>query len=350
MEYRFHLEKYKPGGSNRYECPRCGRKKCFTRYIDEEGEVEFPDDVGKCEHINTCQYHYTPKQYFADHPWARPSNRTDTGFQPYNRGNNSWGKASARSKDSSYKPATPTADDVKFGTTDDTGFDTIDESWLNRSMEPGYYESNLLFVYLATKIGRQETLDLFSRYRVGTSSFNGGSCVFWLTDSQGKIRDGKIMTYDNNGHRLKQEGVNAVTWVHCSLKLHDFRFSMCFFGEHLLTQERDKPVGIVESEKTALVAAHYMPDKLWLATGGSKNCMKPQIIRALEGRSVTLYPDLGQGTMEWQQKLPLFLDVCSELYWNDFLQNNADAEQINQGLDAADFLLREKILQPQDDT
>ena len=346
MEYRFHLEKYKRGGSNRYVCPACGRKKCFTRYIDEEGEVDFPDDVGKCEHINSCGYHYTPKQYFADHPLARPSNRTDTGFQPYNRSYNSAVKASARSKDSPYKPATPSADNVKFGTTDDTGFDTIDESWLNRSMEPGYYESNLLFVYLATKIGRQETLDLFSRYRVGTSSYNGGSCVFWLTDSKGKIRDGKIMTYDNTGHRLKQEGVKAVTWMHCYPLLPNFRFSMCFFGEHLLTQERDKPVGIVESEKTALVAAHYMPDRLWLATGGSNNCMNPQTVSVLEGRRVTLYPDLGKGNVEWKKKLPLFLDVCSELYWNDFLQNNAAAEQINQGLDMADFLLGERILQP----
>ena len=34
-EYRFHLQKYKLG--NRYACPQCGRKRCFARYIDEEG-------------------------------------------------------------------------------------------------------------------------------------------------------------------------------------------------------------------------------------------------------------------------------------------------------------------------
>lgn len=40
-EYRFHLEKYRLG--NRYTCPNCERKRCFTRYIDDEGKVSFPD-------------------------------------------------------------------------------------------------------------------------------------------------------------------------------------------------------------------------------------------------------------------------------------------------------------------
>ena len=65
-EYRFHLEKYRSG--NRYTCPNCERKRCFTRYIDDEGEVSFPDNVGKCDHEHSCGYHYTPKDYFREHP------------------------------------------------------------------------------------------------------------------------------------------------------------------------------------------------------------------------------------------------------------------------------------------
>ena len=38
-EYRFHLQKYKPGSKT--VCPGCGRKSCFTRYIDEAGEISF---------------------------------------------------------------------------------------------------------------------------------------------------------------------------------------------------------------------------------------------------------------------------------------------------------------------
>ena len=38
--YRFHLQKYRPGSKT--ACPECGRKSCFTRYIDEAGEISFP--------------------------------------------------------------------------------------------------------------------------------------------------------------------------------------------------------------------------------------------------------------------------------------------------------------------
>ena len=50
-EYRFHLQKYKPGSKT--VCPGCGRKSCFTRYIDEAGEISFPGYVGKCDHVNS---------------------------------------------------------------------------------------------------------------------------------------------------------------------------------------------------------------------------------------------------------------------------------------------------------
>ncbi len=54
-EYRFHLQKYRPGSKT--VCPECGRKACFTRYIDEAGEISFPNSVGMCDHINSCGYH-----------------------------------------------------------------------------------------------------------------------------------------------------------------------------------------------------------------------------------------------------------------------------------------------------
>lgn len=38
--YRFHLQKYRLGSKT--VCPECGRKACFTRYIDEAGEISFP--------------------------------------------------------------------------------------------------------------------------------------------------------------------------------------------------------------------------------------------------------------------------------------------------------------------
>ena len=54
------------GSKNRYFLQDC--RNCFTRYIDEAGEISFPDSIGMCDHINSCGYHYTPKEYFRDNP------------------------------------------------------------------------------------------------------------------------------------------------------------------------------------------------------------------------------------------------------------------------------------------
>lgn len=48
----------------------------------------------------------------------------------------------------------------------------------------------------------------------------------------------------------------------------DWQLSQCLFGEHLLALYQGKPVGLVESEKTAVIAAGLMPKYMWLATGG----------------------------------------------------------------------------------
>lgn len=51
-ENRFILERYRSGGSNRYVCPQCGRKKCFTRYVDLETGEYVADECGKCDHTD----------------------------------------------------------------------------------------------------------------------------------------------------------------------------------------------------------------------------------------------------------------------------------------------------------
>ena len=65
-EYRFTLQKYKRG--SKLTCPKCGRKQCFVKYIDTEGQIIFPDYVGRCDHEHSCQYHYKPSDYFKDNP------------------------------------------------------------------------------------------------------------------------------------------------------------------------------------------------------------------------------------------------------------------------------------------
>jgi hypothetical protein len=64
--HRFILESYNGPGS-RHTCSRCGAAHEFSRYVDtENGNAYLDDRVGKCNRTNNCDYHYTPKQYFAD--------------------------------------------------------------------------------------------------------------------------------------------------------------------------------------------------------------------------------------------------------------------------------------------
>lgn len=72
-----------------------------------------------------------------------------------------------------------------------------------------------------------------------------------------------------------------------------YNLKQCFFGEHLLSEDKSRPVALVESEKTAIIASYYLPQFLWIASGGKNGCFNANSLSALAGRSVVLFPDLG---------------------------------------------------------
>lgn len=313
-EYRFHLQKYKSG--NRYTCPQCGRKRCFTRYVDGQGKVIFPDNVGRCDHEQSCGYHYSPSDYFKDNP--------DLNIKE------DW-RNEVPIKINKQERQTPTF---------------IDRILMEQSLRS--YTINPLYLYLSTVFGEEETMRLLALYRVGTSKKWDGSTVFWQIDVGGKVHTGKIMKYDaKTGHRIK-EPHSMVTWVHSELRKSDFNLSQCFFGEHLLSDNSAKPIAIVESEKTAIIATHFIPDFIWIATGGMNGCFNKDAVEVLRNREVILVPDLG-ATDKWKSKMPLLQSVCKSATVSDILESNATEEQRQQGLDIADFLLMtetpQKILQ-----
>ena len=67
--YRYQLESKKLTGHQpcKLSCPQCGRRKCLVRYVDTRNGFQYVDDsVGKCDHEQSCGYHYTPAQYYRD--------------------------------------------------------------------------------------------------------------------------------------------------------------------------------------------------------------------------------------------------------------------------------------------
>lgn len=300
MTHRFILEPYK-GVASRHTCPKCKQKRCFSRYIDTEKLITFPNYVGRCDREQKCAYHFTPKEYFEVHP------------QPYEPN---------YERKPIITPSIPTS--------------YIDKELVERSMN--HYNNNRLFQFLTAQFGERETLRLMQLYRVGTANHWQGATVFWQTDYSGKIRTGKIMLYNSTtGHRVK-EPHNHITWVHSLIIKESFNLKQCFFGEHLLPHEQNKPVAIVESEKTALITASYLPQYLWIATGGKNGCFREEALHILQNRNVVLFPDLG-ATEDWTARTATMQRMGIKVVVFDYLEKNATTEQRENGYDIADFLL-----------
>lgn len=303
-EYRFTLQKYKRG--SKLTCPQCGRRQCFVKYIDTEDEIVFPDYVGRCDHEHSCQYHYKPSDYFKDNSILLEDKKL-------------------------WKPQ------VKIVQTKPVDF--IGQEIMHRSLSN--YDRNPLFTFFSELFGKEETFRIFQMYSVGTSKKWGGSTVYWQIDKKGKVRTGKIMLYNpTTGHRIK-EPRSYVSWVHTELMLEHFNMKQCLFGEHLLADCPTKAVAIVESEKSALVATHFMPDFIWLATGGMHGCFKEDNVGVLKNRAVILCPDLGAKEV-WQEKARLLTSICSKVIVSEKLEQCATNEQKERGLDIADFLLMQE--------
>ena len=305
MDYRFKLEKYK-NPSSKHTCPQCGHRRCFVRYVDSENEIAFPEYVGRCDREDKCGYHFTPKMYFAQDPSAMPQKDS---FVTY-----SLQRTDVQSEAPSY----------------------MDCSLMEKTLRR--YENNNLFLFFSASIGRKRTERLFSLYRVGTSRHWDGATVFWQIDRAGRVHAGKVMLYDANTGRRVKHPFNHISWVHSVLKMKDFNLCQCLFGEHLLNTDPQKTVAIVESEKTALISSAYLPQLIWLATGGKNTCMNEHCLSVLKGRNVILFPDLGAEN-QWREKMSIFTKLGINVMTFEYLKKKASKEEREKGYDIGDCLI-----------
>jgi hypothetical protein len=160
--------------------------------------------------------------------------------------------------------------------------------------------------------------------------------VFWQIDKNGEVRAGKIMLYNpTTGKRIK-EPFNHINWVHKSLQQPEFELGQCLFGEHLLI-DKTKPVAVVESEKTAVIASVYLPQFIWVAVGSLTN-LNAEKCSILKGRTVALFPDLN-GFDKWNTKANE-LSHLANFVVSDLLERKATETERKQGFDLADYLIQ----------
>jgi hypothetical protein len=315
--FQFILEPYK-GQRTRHTCPSCGKARQFTRYIDTQTKQPLGYQVGKCNRENNCGYHYTPSQFFRDNPEA--------GAKP----GEDWKHSEAWKTD--YRP--PIEKPVQY----------LPWEVLNKT-QTAYHKNNFTR-FLTVLFGEEKALYLAHKYSLGTSNryqnHKGKAVIFWQIDKAGNIRQAKVMAYHpQTGKRIKEEGKQYISFMGKSiLKDKEANLQQCLFGEHLLPKHPSLPVALVESEKTAVVMAGFLPDVVWLATGGKNGARwtNKNVYKALEGRKVIIYPDLGAFN-EWAEKAKILGTVCTYQV-SRLLEQKAQGDDRREGYDLADYFIK----------
>jgi len=306
--HRYILEPYK-GMNTRYRCPSCQQKdKTFTLYIDTETGEHIHPTVGRCNRESNCGYHLTPKQFFENN-------------KVFNYGTESR-KANRETR----------TNILCVKRTSSIAIDIFDKS---RTA----YDCNYFIQYLLTLFGKNITIEVLKKYPIGTSKYWKGATVFWQIDTHGKVRTGKIMLYSPTTGKRVKEPFNHINWVHKVLKQAEFELKQCLFGEHLLNFDENKntPVAIVESEKTAVIASVYLPQFTWLAVGSLTN-LNAERCNVLKGRTVILFPDL-KGFDKWSNKAKELSHIAN-FVTSDLLERKATDIERKHGLDLADYLIK----------
>ncbi len=136
----------------------------------------------------------------------------------------------------------------------------------------------------------KEKLDIpiehFKKWNIGS---NGNLTAFIFRNRNNKFYNIKFVEYDEKGKRNK-----AQTPYSLKPKSKNEKYPLCLFGEHLIS---DKPICIVESEKTAFLADFIYPQFNWLATSSSTG-LTDEKISVLFNKEVFYFPDADKAGRE----------------------------------------------------
>lgn len=112
---------------------------------------------------------------------------------------------------------------------------------------------------------------------------------FVYRDLNNTLLSVKMFKYKDDLHRDKEVGS---TWLHkWGANRTDYEeFAQSYYGEQLIKTTKFRFIGIVESEKTALIARMCDESILWLACGGVGN-MKASQLKGISDKPVVFYPD-----------------------------------------------------------
>ncbi|MCH5222242.1 MAG: hypothetical protein J1F05_07985 [Muribaculaceae bacterium] len=255
MNHKYRLRPYRQGGKD--ICPEC-EQRSFVPYIDNEtGEILHPT-CGRCDHEQSCGYHLTPSDYFKQNPERRPTSVPCT----------------------TYIKPTPTI--IDWGDVSE---------WKSRQSVEEAMRCDFAKA-MCNVFDMEDVAQAISRYLVQSVNAN---TAYPCISIDGRVTDVMVLNYGEDLHRgnvcyhyygKEQKEQLKVNYP------NGFRYSPCFFGEHLLTEQPDSNVAIVESQKSAVVCSIVFPSMVWLATCGCGN-FKIDKCNVLRDRRVFVYADKG---------------------------------------------------------
>ena len=323
------------------KCPRCGQMT-FVPYVHADtGHAVDDHECGRCNRECKCQYHLPPKEWYALHQ-PKPQQWLDL---------DQW-KALQRERQRQQREA--------------------QRAWEQKRQEEArkrppfnpysmvqaphivHYLQHLTALclrlqgtnsvlgnWLIGQFGKERVEAVFERYYVGATP--DGATVYWQLDHHGRMRAGKVMLYGPDGHRAKHVR-RAVTWVNCMPEYGCMErpVPLCLFGEHLL-MDSDRPIALVESEKTALIMAIVAPQYTWLATGGKGNA-SDKMMWPLAGERVMVLPD-SDAIEGWRERLQTInREYGTRMYIPpEYLHMMSRVQEPAKGLDVADmYFMREE--------
>lgn len=307
-----YLEK----GSRTYICPNCGQMT-LKKYMQYGKYIH--DTIGRCNREDKCGYHKPPREYWKE-------NNIKSAYRPIQ----------------------------KKQTTDIQEIKPIGYVSGQYILDYAQNRNNNLIYYLLDLFDWETIKRNTNAYFLGAAKDR--AVVYWQIDENGKCRTGKIQKLNKDTGR-REKGKGAVNWVHDKLKWRkelpkDFNLQMCLFGLHLIrsVNNKGKTICICESEKSAIIAACCMPDRIWMAAG-ALHWLNVKKLKPLKGWNIILFPDTskdGSAFALWSK----IADEANRQGLNvivfDKLEKECTVEEKANGFDIADYLIRglSKLEQP----
>ena len=285
------------------DCPKCGQHKTYRNFIQNEGQ-SLGLLVGYCSH---CGYLMSPVEF--------ESRRRQMMFR-YSGSNAeiSLKKAGTQSLE---------REDPRF--------------YVSKDYAQGCNENSILFQAIARVLGEDNTSRAFHKYGVETCLWRHRefASIFWYKDYDCTNLAYRIMKYHEDGHSIKKDTLTK------SLDVNN-RNRYCLFGRHLLElpDAVNKPVCIVESEKTAIICSIVYPQAIWMATGSSYYLFDYKLDFESD-REIVLIPDpdvkndLVNDWYQFSKKKGGIYNIRTSCFIDSYVEKNKK----NLSFDIADYVL-----------